>query len=72
MDKDLDFMQAMREYAKLKNGALLSDEFLGKAHPYKWVCFNGHQFVKTYWELKDHNKFCKTCFDLNKGSTTVQ
>jgi len=72
MDKDSNFMQAMREYAKQKNGVLLSDEFLGRAHPYKWVCFNGHQFVKTYWELKDHNKFCKICFDLKKESTVIQ
>ena len=66
MDDGMNFMLIMREYAKLKSGVLLSDEFLGKSHPYKWACSNGHIFVKTYWELKDHNKFCKLCLETEK------
>lgn len=68
MNDDLNFILIMREYAKSQSGVLLSDEFLGKSHPYKWACYNGHIFVKTYWELKDHNKFCKLCLEKEKNS----
>ena len=68
MSAEEDFMTALRNYAKIQGGVLLSTEFLGRAHPYKWVCFKGHVFIKTYWELKDYNRFCKQCRDIVKNN----
>jgi len=51
----------MKRFAKSKGGKLVSQEFLGKNHPYKWNCSEGHIFYSEYWGLKNEKYFCKKC-----------
>jgi hypothetical protein len=43
----------MREFAKSHAGKLISREFLGRTHPYKWRCSERHTFYAIFWELKE-------------------
>ena len=43
----------MRNFAKASGGKLLSDQFLGRNHPYKWRCSEKHIFYAVFWELKE-------------------
>ena len=53
----------MRTFAKANGGKLLSDQFLGRNHPYKWRCTQRHIFYAEYWDLKEEKFFCKKCID---------
>ena len=55
------FLWEMREFAKAQAGKLLTREFLGKNHPYKWRCSEMHIFIKEFWDLKDGKYFCELC-----------
>ena len=58
---ELKLFWEMRTFAKAKGGKLLSDEFLGRTHPYKWRCSQRHFFYAEYWDLKDEKYFCRRC-----------
>jgi len=51
----------MREFAKAHAGKLISREFLGRTHPYKWKCSERHIFYAVFWELKKAKYFCERC-----------
>ena len=51
----------MREFAKAHAGKLVSREFLGRTHPYKWRCAEKHIFYAVFWELKEAKYFCEKC-----------
>jgi hypothetical protein len=58
---ELKFFWDMKRFAKSKGGKLLSQDFLGKNHPYKWNCSEGHIFYSEYWDLKNKKHFCSNC-----------
>jgi hypothetical protein len=58
---ELKHFWEMRIFAKAYGGKLLSDQFLGRNHPYKWRCSERHTFYAEYWELKDEKYFCRQC-----------
>lgn len=58
---ELEFFWEMRTFAKTNGGKLLSDQFLGKNHPYKWRCSESHIFYAEYWDLKNQKYYCKKC-----------
>ena len=55
------FLWEMREFAKSHAGKLINKEFLGRTHPYKWRCLEGHIFYAIFWELKEQKYFCAEC-----------
>jgi hypothetical protein len=55
------FLWEMREFAKAHAGKLISREFLGRTHPYKWQCSERHIFYAIFWELKEQEYFCNDC-----------
>ena len=57
------FLWEMREFGKPHAGKLISREFLGRTHSYKWRCTQGHVFYAIFWELKQQKSFCKKCKD---------
>jgi hypothetical protein len=60
---ELKFFWDMKRFAKSKGGKLLSQDFLGKNHPYKWRCKERHSFYAIFWELKEQEYFCEKCKD---------
>jgi hypothetical protein len=58
---ELKLFWEMRNFAKANGGKLLSDQFLGRNHPYKWRCKEKHIFYAEYWDLKEEKSFCKIC-----------
>jgi len=58
---ELKLFWEMRTFAKANGGKLLSDQFLGRNHPYKWRCSQRHIFYAEYWDLKEEMYFCKVC-----------
>jgi hypothetical protein len=58
---ELEYFWKMRTYAKTNGGKLISDQFLGKNHPYEWRCSDKHIFFAVFWELKEQNYFCEKC-----------
>jgi hypothetical protein len=58
---ELEFFRQMREFAKSNGGKLISKEFLGRTHPYKWRCSERHNFYEVFWELKEQEFFCEKC-----------
>ena len=55
------FLWEMRQFAKPHAGKLLSREFLGRTHSYKWRCSKRHVFYAVFWELKEAKYFCEKC-----------
>ena len=55
------FLWEMREFAKAHTGELISKEFLGRTHPYKWRCSERHVLYWVFWELKEAKFFCERC-----------
>ena len=53
------FLWEMREFAKAHAGKLISREFLGRTHPYKWRYSEKHVFYSVFWELKEQNIFVR-------------
>lgn len=58
---ELKFLWELKNFAKANGGKLLSDDFLGRNHPYKWRCSRNHRFYAKYWDLKDKKDFCEKC-----------
>lgn len=57
----------LEEFAKRHGGKWLSKEFIKGATHYKWSCSKGHEFIRTYNQMKTAKQFCVACEVSEKG-----
>ena len=49
------------EFAQINNAELISNEYIGQCHTYKFLCSKGH-LVEILWKERKRKKvFCKIC-----------
>lgn len=56
----------LSEFAKNKNGELLSTEYVKRNHTYEWRCQSGHIFQGNFNNMAYRNQFCPTCENRQK------
>lgn len=54
-------LSILQEYAKNKNGLLLSTEYKSCSDRFIWQCCEGHQWSSCWATMKQHNTWCSIC-----------
>jgi len=60
-------IQELVEFAKGKNGKLLSEQYTSIHKKYKWQCSKGHVFEAKFANIKHHQSWCEKCGRLSSS-----
>lgn len=58
----------LKKYALNKRGKLLSDEYFGMLHKYKWMCMSGHTWITSASSIINSETWCKECNKKHIGN----
>jgi len=62
-------IEAMKELARTRGGKCLSSEYTNSGYKLKWECSEGHQWMATPLNIKNNNRWCPHCANLNQKLT---